>query len=514
MSYLTKQVWIAALTLWPLMSMASSYDIAVIGGRVIDPESGLDGVRNVAINADKIVLVTEQAITADKVIDAKGMVVSPGFIDMHAHGQSLVAGRVQALDGVTTALELESGALPVDQFYHRAATEGRAINYGASVNWANARIAAFVKDLPEDGTQWFEQNMDKLDWQQQPASSAQLKQILAAVQQGLDQGGLGVGFLLGYAPGSGYKEYYQVSKLAADAGMPTYTHARFLSMLEPGSSFEAMSEIVGVAASTGVHAHIVHLNSISLRDIALIGPMIKQAQQRGVDISTEAYPYGAGSTSVGSALFRGPNWREKVGGISAHNFDLNGKRLSEDELTHLQKDEPGTEVVIHLLDTSNPEDQHYLDDAVLFDDGVIASDGMPWLVDGHPVASGEWPLPVKAWSHPRSAGTFSRFLRIYVRERKLISMSQAIARLSYGPARILQDSIPQMRNKGRIQPGADADIVIFDPATVADNATFAKPAQTSTGYQYVLVSGVMLVKSGELDTSVMPGKAIRNPVKH
>ncbi|WP_438862440.1 amidohydrolase family protein [Neptunicella sp.] len=510
MADLIKRALLIMIALLPLGSMANSYDIAIVGGRVIDPQSGLDAVRNIAISNNKIMLVTEQNITADKVIDANGLIVSPGFIDMHAHGQNLVAGRVQAMDGVTTALELESGALPVSQFYQQAADEGRAINYGASVNWANARIAAFVKDLPEDGSQWFEANMDKLDWQQQPASQEQLDKILTAVQQGLDEGGLGIGFLLGYAPGSGYKEYYQVSKLAAQAGLPTFTHARFLSMLEPDSSFEAMSEIVGVAASTGVHAHIVHLNSISLRDIALIGPMIKQAQQRGVDISTEAYPYGAGSTSVGSALFRGPNWREKVGGISAHNFDLNGHRLNEDELAHLQKDEPGTEVVIHLLDTSNPVDQHYLDESILFENGVIASDGMPWMLDGHPVASGEWPLPVKAWSHPRSAGTFSRFLRIYVRERKLLSWLEAIEKLSYGPAKILQDAIPQMKFKGRIQPGADADIVVFDPKTVTDKATFNQPAQTSSGYHYVLVNGVPLVDQSQLNPAVFPGQAIRN----
>ncbi|MBC3765618.1 amidohydrolase family protein [Neptunicella marina] len=497
-----------------LTCFAQQADVVIEGGRVIDPETQLDAIRNVVIANGKIVAVTEQNVPAKQVIDASGLVVSPGFIDMHAHGQSLLSGRIKALDGITTALELESGALPVSAFYDKALVTGRAINYGASVNWANARISAFVKDLPQDSDEWFEASMNKINWQSLPADKDQLTKILADVQQGLDEGGLGIGFLLGYAPGTGYKEYYQVSKLAADAGVPTYTHARYLSMMEPNSSFEAMAEIVGVAASTGVHAHIVHLNSISLRDISLIGPMIKKAQQSGIDISTEAYPYGAGSTSVGSALFRGRHWREKVGGISAHNFELNGKRLSEEQLSQLQKDSPGTEVVIHLLDTSNPTDQQYLDDAVLFENGVIASDGMPWMRDGKRVDPTVWPLPKDAFSHPRSAGSFARFLRVYVRERHKVSLAEAIAKLSYGPAHILEKSIPQMRHKGRIQVGADADIIVFNPDTVTDKATFSHPAQTSVGFEFVLVNGVVLVKSGELDTNVKPGQPIRNPIKH
>ncbi|NVK57630.1 MAG: amidohydrolase family protein [Alteromonadaceae bacterium] len=515
MTYRLKNVFTAGI-LWCLSAIcfAQQADIMLRGGRVIDPASHLDAVRNVVIANGKIIAVTEQDVDAKQVIDARGLVVSPGFIDMHAHGQSLLSGRVKALDGITTALELESGALPVDDFYAKAELQGRAINYGASVNWANARIAAFVQNLPEDSTEWFEASMGNIAWQSKPANKDQMNAILNSVQKGLDAGGLGVGFLLGYAPGTGFKEYYQVSRLAAKAGVPTFTHARYLSMTEPGSSFQAIAEIISVAASTGVHAHIVHLNSISLSDIPLISPMIKQAQQRGVALSTEAYPYGAGSTSVGAALFRGPRWREKVGGLSAHNFELNGKRLTEEQLSQLQNDAPGTEVVIHLLDTSQAAGQRHLDEAVLFDKGVIASDSMAWMRDGKSVEPTLWPLPGDAYSHPRSAGAFARFLRIYVRERQLVSLLQAIEKLSYGPARILEKSIPQMRNKGRIQVGADADIVLFNPATVSDKATFSKPAQTSVGFEYVLVNGVVLVKGGELNTNVKPGQPIRNPIKH
>ncbi|QIB67576.1 amidohydrolase family protein [Kineobactrum salinum] len=486
------------------------YDIAILGGRVIDPETGLDAIRNVGIRGDKIVAVSEAPMTAATLIDASGRVVSPGFIDMHAHGQSLPAARMQALDGVTTALELEAGVLPVADFYDERATQGRPINYGAAVNWANARIAALMDKTPQADPAWFMEQFSDPGWQTRLATAAQLERIEAMVQEGLDQGALGVGFLLGYAPGTGRKEYHRISELAARNEVPTFTHARFLSMLEPDSSFEAMAEIVAAAAGTGVHAHIVHLNSMSLRDIEIIGPMLMEAREQGVRISTEAYPYGAGSTGVGAAMFRGPDWRERVGGVTAANFDVDGTRLTEQELARLQREAPGTQIVIHFLDTEDPEDQRLLNQSVLFPDGVIASDGGDWTVAGEALPEATWPLPETAWSHPRSAGTYARFIRQYVREQQAISLLKAIERVSYGPAKILQQAVPQLRSKGRIQPGADADIVIFDLAQITDNATYATPARASGGIEQVLVNGVLLVADGELNPALMPGRPVRN----
>lgn len=487
-----------------------TYDIAIIGGRVIDPETGLDAVRNVGVTEGTISVVTTKDITAKTMIDAKGRVVSPGFIDLHAHGQTIPAARMQALDGVTTGLELEAGVLPVSDYYDQMAKEGRPINYGASVNWAYARIAAFLNKKPRHDIDWFFESLKEPVWQEEIATDAQQAEISALVSKGLDEGGLGVGFLLGYAPGTGRKEYYKITDLAAKAGVPTFTHARFLSMLEPESSFEGMAEIVAAAAGTGAQAHIVHMNSISLRDIDTIGEMIATAQKQGVKITTEAYPYGAGSTGIGSAMFRGPKWRERTGGMTAHNFDVGGKRLTEDEFSALQKDHPGTETVIHFLDTTTAEGQAVLDKSVLFPGGVIASDGGGWLVDGKNVSKDTWPIPENAWSHPRSAATYSSFLRHYVRETKTISVLEAIRRVSFGPAQILEDAVPQMKRKGRIQVGADADIVIFDLATVTDRATYEKPAQASSGFDYVIVGGVPLVKDGILDTTVLPGQPVRN----
>jgi len=271
-----------------------------------------------------------------------------------------------------------------------------------------------------------------------------------------------------------------------------------------------MAEIVAAAASTGAHAHIVHLNSMSLRDIESIAPLIAGAQRNGVRITTEAYPYGAGATGIGAAMFRGPDWRERVGGVTAANFDVGGKRLTEDEFARLQQDSPGTSTVIHFLELDRPGDRAVLDRAVLFPGGVIASDGGDWLLDGKPVPPQTWPLPETAWSHPRSAGTFARFLRLYVREAGAISLLEAIDRVSYGPARILEGGVPQMGRKGRLQPGADADIVVFDLERIGDRATYETPARVSAGIEYVLVNGAVLVADGVLDAQAMPGRAIRN----
>ncbi|MEZ5346895.1 MAG: amidohydrolase family protein [Pyrinomonadaceae bacterium] len=181
---------------------AADYDIAIIGGRVVDPETGLNEIRNVGIKDGRIASITTEKITAAKIIDARNRIVSPGFIDMHAHGQTIPAARMQAMDGVTTGLELEAGMLPISDYYDQAAREGRPINYGASVNWANARIATFLDLKPDHSLDWFFASFSKPIWQNSVSNAAQLAKISSMVEHELDQGGLGIGFLLGYAPGT------------------------------------------------------------------------------------------------------------------------------------------------------------------------------------------------------------------------------------------------------------------------------------------------------------------------
>ena len=296
-------------------------------GGSIDPETGLDGVRSVGIRDGRIAAISRTPLQGRTVLDARGLVVAPGFIDLHAHGQDLPAARMQAFDGVTTALELEGGTLPVSAAYDRVGREGRPINYGFSASWLFARIAEKEGMEPTGAITFFQDAQRRTGWQHTLASSDETSRIIARVEQGLQEGALGIGVLAGYAPSYGRKEAFAVAQLAARHGVPTFTHVRYMSVIEPQSSFEAIEEIVSLAAATGAQMHIVHLNSVSIRDIPRIAELLRGAQGRGLKITTEAYPYGAGSTVVGAELFRG-NWRERLRGRHGQRHRAGGRSLT------------------------------------------------------------------------------------------------------------------------------------------------------------------------------------------
>ena len=316
--------------------------------------------------------------------------------------------------------------------------------------------------------------------------------------------------MAGYAPEFGKKENFRIHQLAAKYRVPVFTHVRFTSVIEPRSSFEAYQEVISLAASTGAHVHICHFNS-SRTVILNFAPPIADAQKRGLKITTEAYPYGAGSTGINASFFRNPNWTKRFGLDYGDMVYLKtGERLTRERMLELQEKDPSGLIILHFLDPEKrPGDQALLDRSVLFPGGAIASDAMPWQVDGKTLYGDVWPLPEKAIAHPRTAGCFSRVLGRYVRERKVLSLMEAVRRCSLIPAQILEESTPQMKNKGRIKVGADADIIVFDADKIIDRATYAKPAQTSAGFRLVLVNGVAVVRDGELVRTAMPGRPIR-----
>jgi N-acyl-D-glutamate deacylase len=489
-----------------------TFDLVVSNGRVIDPETGLDGIRSVGIRNGRIAAISRTPLRGRTVLDAKGLVVAPGFIDLHAHGQDLPAARMQAFDGVTTALELEQGTLPVAAASERVAREGRPINYGFSASWLFARIAEKEGMEPTGAGTFFQEAQRRKGWQHTLASPEESGRIIARVEQGLEEGALGIGVLAGYAPGHGRKEAFAVAELAARIGVPTFTHVRYNSVIEPQSSFEAIEEIVSLAAATGAHMHINHLNSTSTRDIARISELVRGAQGRGLRITTEAYTYGAGSTVVGAELFRG-NWRERWGGATAGDIELAGVPFNDSTLAEAQAKTPGEWIIAHFM---RPErsaaDREYLDQSVLLPGGAIASDAMPWTSKGQTLTGDVWPLPDDAFAHPRSAGTFTRFLRDFVRERQKVSLREGLRRMTLIPAQILERSVPAMKRKGRVQLGADADLVAFDLATVSDRGTYTRPNQTAVGMRYVIVNGTPVIRDGALVRDALPGRAIRRPV--
>jgi N-acyl-D-aspartate/D-glutamate deacylase len=458
---------------------AQQYDLVIESGRVMDPETGLDGVRNVGIRDGKIVRIAAESLQGRRVVHAAGLVVAPGFIDLHQHGQDLASQRVKALDGVTTALELEIGAPDVAQFL-KSKESHSMINYGTSASHVAARAAVFGAPLPA-GTILPKSGPAT----EHAATPEQIEAIRERLRAELDAGGLAVGMGIQYTPGATRLEVIDMFRLAAERRLPVYTHMRSAGRLEPGSSIEAVSEVIGAAAITGAALHIVHINSSCLRDSLECLSMVEGARARGLDVTTEAYPYIAGMTAINSAVFN-PGWREKQG------IDY-GDLVLPDTGEHLTKqrfDELHNSSATHwVLIFSNT--QEMVDKVIPHPLVMIASDGIE--------------------SHPRNAGTYSRVLAQYVREKGTVTLMDAIRKMSLMPAEMLERSTPAARQKGRLQEGADADIVVFDANTIADRATFEKPMEPSVGVRYLVVGGTLLVDEGKLVPDVFPGRAMLGP---
>jgi N-acyl-D-aspartate/D-glutamate deacylase len=475
----------AILSVFFLMSVAvlavgQQYDLVIEGGRAVDPETGLDGVRNVGIRDGRIAHVAKESLNGKLVLHADGFVVAPGFIDLHQHGQDLASQRVKVLDGVTTALELEIGAPDVAAFLK--AKEGKSlINYGTSASHVAARAAVFGAPLPE-GT-ILPKSGPATD---QPATAQQIEAIQQRLRTELDAGGLAVGMGIQYTPGATRLEVIDMFRLAAERGLPVYTHMRSAGRIEPGSSIESVSEVIGAAAITGASLHIVHVNSTCLRDSLECLSMIEGARARGLDVTTEAYPYIAGMTAINSALFN-PGWREKLG-IDYGDLVLpdTGEHLTKQRFDELHNSNT-TRWVLVFGNT-----QEIVDKVIPHPLVMIASDG--------------------AEGHPRNAGTYSRVLAQYVREKGTVTLMDAIRKMSYMPAQMLERSTPEGRRKGRLQEGADADIVVFDANTITDRATFEKPMEPSVGVKYLVVGGTVVVDEGKIVGDVFPGKAILGPI--
>ncbi|WP_315775389.1 MULTISPECIES: amidohydrolase family protein [unclassified Bradyrhizobium] len=492
------------------------YDLIIRGGRVLDPETQLDVTADVAIKDGAIAAVGDVTGAADQVIDAAGLAVVPGFIDLHAHGQSLPADRMQAFDGVTTTLELEIGVMPVARWYDEQAAIGRLLNYGAASGWVFARIATMTTQQTASSIAGMGEAMRDKRWVEEVATAAETAEIVERTRQGLEQGGLGIAFPNAYAPGTGMKELSELCSLAAKQNVPTYTHIAYMSNVDPRSSVDAYTRLIGLAGSTGAHMHICHFNSTSLQDVERCAELVQTAQAQGLKVTTEAYPYGTGSTVVGAGFFADPAFCQRMGtGYDAIEMVAERHRLgSRDELLARQQEDPGALVLIHFLDVAvNQRHRDLLDVSVLFPGGAIASDAMPWILSNGTDYTGDaWPLPDDAVSHPRSSATFTKFLREWVLDRKAVPLMEGLAKCTLIPARILEPSTPAMRKKGRLQAGCDADIAVLDLASLRDRADFLNMNRPSEGVRHLLVHGRAVIANGDLVRDVRPGQAVRRPI--
>jgi dihydroorotase len=463
------------------------FDVVLAGGRVMDPESGLDAVGHIGIRGSEIAAVSAIPLVGTTTVDVAGLVVAPGFIDPHAHAQTLEGNRFQARDGVTTALELESGAMPVPDWYR--SREGQALlNYGATVGHIYSRIAVM-----HEKTTWDEMRATRQDtsqpkpaWAYRKASRSEVDVMIARLDRRLADGALGIGMGPAYTPAAGREELLRVFELAARRKALAFIHMRSAGEVEPGGSIDALQEVLANVAATGASVHIVHIGSNGLGQTPRLLAMIDGARARGLDVTTEVYPYTAASTYLQSALFD-PGWQERFSiGFQDIQWAATGERLTEASFGRYRAQ--GGLVVIHMIPEASVRA------ALAHPHVMVGSDGVPLTNGG---------------GHPRGVGTYARVLGRYVREEQVLDLMTGLRKISLMVAQRLEPFVPAMRNKGRIKVGADADVTVFDAARVIDRATYEKPAQFSEGIRHVIVGGTFIVRDEQLVNGVAPGRAIR-----
>ena len=489
------------------LGLSQPYDIVIKQGRVIDPETDLDQICNIGIIGNQISDITKNSINGKVTINAKGLVVSPGFIDLHAHGQTNSAHRYQLKDGVTTALEMESGVAFIERWIE--AKKGKSlVNFGATAPHGFLRSIAMNKNKKTANQliDHFSKNKMKLEESTSDESKLskedkKLRKLFKSLSSSnyesqtfnetvetkkliknyIEKGALGIGLPVGYYLGASAGEIFEIYKLAKRLDVTVYTHTRGFGM--PG-----IQEAMAAATTAGASVHIVHANSMSLGEIETTLSMVESAQKNGLDITTEVYPYTAASTSLESILFD-EGWKETLN-ISYKNlqWEKTGERLNKKTFYEYRK--KGGVVIIHMM---KPE---WIRKGVSHPISIIASDGMPY-------APG---------AHPRTAGTFSRILGKYVREEKALDLMTALKKITIMPAKRLEKIAPSMKRKGRLQVSADADITIFNPNTIIDKADFSG-LKYSEGVQTVIINGKIIVKEGRIIENVFPGKPILSKYK-
>jgi len=464
----------------PAADSSTEFDVVILHGRVMDPESNLDAIRNVGVSGGRIREISQRELRGRETIDARGLVVAPGFIDLHQHGHDAKNYEFKARDGVTTSLELEVGTDDVDKWY--AEREGKTlINFGVSAGHIPVRMRV-MKDrgvfLPSG------------DAAHREATPEELKQIHGGVERGLRRGALAVGMGINYTEAATHDEILGVFQVAAAAKAPVHVHLRHAGLKEPTTGLAGLQEVIADAAATGAPLHVVHVTSMGLRNTPVLIAMVKGARDRGLDVTTECYPYTAGSTSLESAIFD-EGWQERQG-ISYKDIQWvkTGERLTPETFAKYRKE--GGSVVVFSI----PEQA--VRTAVADPMVMIASDGSQ--ITGPKI-------------HPRGQATFSRVLGHYVRDEKALDLMTALRKMTLMPAERLEKRAPAFRDRGRIRVGADADITVFDPEKIIDKATFEEPLQFSEGIPFVFVNGVAVVKKSQLVDGVFPGRAARAPVE-
>jgi len=471
-------------------SQDSEYDLVIANGRVIDPETQLDAIRHLGIRDGSISQISQQPLRGNKTIDASGLVVAPGFIDIHSHTPTLLGQQVNLLDGITTQLELEAGSFPVS-FYGEHFRDGAQINYGSSVgHWAVRTKVIEGVDMPYIFAGDKILTMAGPTWVQ-AATAAQIEQMRLLLNQGLDGGGLGIGVLLDYMTEAvSEAELSMLFEVASERDVPLFVHVRRGYTGDP----TGLVEVIDLALETGAPLFVCHITHNAMGGIGDWLAMIDEANQAGANITTETLSYAAGGTSISADVFRRRDW-QAIFDISYQDVQwvATGEWLTKETWDKYAKEQPTGMVNHHYVK------EDWVETALQWPGMMVSTDALPAIDTSIP-------------TNPNIAGTFSRLLGHYVREREVLSLSDALARSSLYQAQWMEQASPVFKNKGRIQRGADADIVIFDAQTIAANAVYGDPYLKPTGMLHVLVAGELVVQNGLPVEGPAPGQKLLGSV--
>lgn len=506
-----------ALSVFSTLCVAQNYDVVILNGRVMDPETGFDQITNVGISNGWITVITDEEIDGRETIDATGHVVAPGFIDLEQHGLDPWGIKVNLRDGVTTQMDFEVGAANIDDWYdaRRGATQA---NYGTVVGQEFARMRVHdglvLKGGDIDFRNFFALRAQSVEdgvegWSSLPSNREQMNEITAQLDEGLRLGALGVGSTIGYArEGITTYEMFEAQRAAARYGRLTSVHHRFHpSASTPTETQTGVNEILVNAMVLGAPLHIHHDNDYGWWENQ---EKLQMARDQGYNVWSSYYPWTAGSGNYGASIIAPENWEGSMGYKYEDTiFDPQLDRfVTKDEFLNFAENEPGRTAIVF-----SPPREQWLNDWITIAGYGISGDGMAGLdIEGNLMS---WDAPYEDYAgHPRSAGSHALVLRL-AREAN-VPLMLTLTQLSYIHAKRLGDTgLRAMQVRGRMQEGMVADITIFDPESVTEKANYTLGQQglPSEGIPYVLVNGIIVVKNSEVQRDVYAGQPIRFPVE-
>ena len=441
---------------------------------MIDPETGYDRVANVGIDGTTITAISEAQLTGRETINAENRVVAPGFIDMISYDPNKYGIWFKIADGVTTNLGMHGMLMTAERFF--STYEGKSpCHYGGAYDNYYMR---------SDGGQ-------KIGGSS-PASAAQIDALEDDIETQLHQGWIGASFSPEYSPGVTDEEISRQMAVAAKYGLPSFFHGRYSTDVPPDDNAKTLQEILDLGRQTGSGVHVMHITSTggTFQMAQSLDTLQKARDNDKLDVTACLYPYNFWATYIRSARFSS-GWQERFH-ITYNDLVVpgTGERLTKQSFDKYRASENKLVAAYAIPDA----------------DVVTALQSKFTMVGSDAI------LEPANNNHPRAAGCFSRTLGYYARDQKTLSLIDALAKMTILPAKRLETKAPALRKKGRLQQGADADITIFDPNTVADRSTVDNPAQESAGIDYVLVLG-QVVKSPEgLHKDVLPGQPIKSEI--